>query len=167
MADKKKIVINAKIPSQVVDFEDKFPRVARPPTPPPHSLPILGQTTDRCINHHVFQTWYLSSPLVVKGREELGAKGGGGTLFSLLPALRDLWYTEHPLTNSRISTPQKYECAAEIRLSVDLFAELFLNKDELYKLMLFEEQCAESYLQKRAKMFHSTQEERVRGIADR
>ena len=33
--------------------------------------------------------------------------------------------------------------------------------------MLFEEQCTESYLQKKAKVLSATQEERVKGIVDR
>ncbi|XP_031570497.1 transient receptor potential cation channel subfamily M member 3-like [Actinia tenebrosa] len=53
------------------------------------------------------------------------------------------------------------------RKKVDRKLKLFLTKDELNKLMLFEEQCTESYLQKKAKVFSATQEERVKGISDR
>jgi hypothetical protein len=54
------------------------------------------------------------------------------------------------------------------RFLVVIFSvELFLTKDELNKLMLFEEQCTESYLQKKAKVLSATQEERVKGIAER
>lgn len=45
--------------------------------------------------------------------------------------------------------------------------ELFLEKQDVHKLMLFEEQCTESYLQQKDTLFHATPEERVRAIGTR
>lgn len=45
--------------------------------------------------------------------------------------------------------------------------ELFLERQDVHKLMLFEEQCAESYLQQKDTLFHATPEERVRVIGFR
>ena len=46
-------------------------------------------------------------------------------------------------------------------------AELFLERQDVHKLMLFEEQCTESYLQQKDTLFHATPEERVRAIGFR
>lgn len=45
--------------------------------------------------------------------------------------------------------------------------ELFLERQDVHKLMLFEEQCTESYLQQKDTLFHATPEERVRAIGSR
>lgn len=48
-----------------------------------------------------------------------------------------------------------------------LNVELFLERQDVHKLMLFEEQCTESYLQQKDTLFHATPEERVRAIGFR
>ncbi|KAJ7365831.1 Transient receptor putative cation channel sub M member 7 [Desmophyllum pertusum] len=45
--------------------------------------------------------------------------------------------------------------------------KLFLERQDVHKLMLFEEQCTESYLQQKDTLFHATPEERVRAIGFR
>lgn len=45
--------------------------------------------------------------------------------------------------------------------------KLFLERQDVHKLMLFEEQCTESYLQQKDTLFHATSEERVRAIGSR
>lgn len=44
---------------------------------------------------------------------------------------------------------------------------LFLEKQDVHKLMIFEEQCTESYLRQKDTLFHATSEERVRAIGSR
>ncbi|XP_073244598.1 transient receptor potential cation channel subfamily M member-like 2 isoform X3 [Porites lutea] len=53
------------------------------------------------------------------------------------------------------------------RRRTDKKLKLFLEKQDVHKLMLFEEQCTESYLQQKDTLFHATPEERVRVIGTR
>ncbi|XP_048583807.1 transient receptor potential cation channel subfamily M member 7 isoform X3 [Nematostella vectensis] len=61
----------------------------------------------------------------------------------------------------------KRACGAPASRQADCKFKLFLGKEEYHKLMLFEEQCTETFLKRKALAFNATQEERVRGIVDK
>ena len=46
-------------------------------------------------------------------------------------------------------------------------AELFLETNDLQKLMMFEERCVDSYLREKDTLLHATQEEQMRVMGDR
>ena len=45
--------------------------------------------------------------------------------------------------------------------------ELFLETNDLQKLMMFEERCVDSYLREKDTLLHATQEEQMRVMGDR
>ena len=45
--------------------------------------------------------------------------------------------------------------------------ELFLGRDDLQKMSLFEERCVDGYLREKDTLLHATQEEKIRVIGDR
>ena len=45
--------------------------------------------------------------------------------------------------------------------------ELFLEKDDLQKLSMFEERCVDGYLREKDTLLHATQEEKIKVIGER
>ena len=55
----------------------------------------------------------------------------------------------------------------EHNTSVFSLAELFLEPNDLQKLIMFEERCVDSYLREKDTLLHATQEEQIRVMGDR
>ena len=58
-------------------------------------------------------------------------------------------------------------CLVLHKLSVSPFVELFLETNDLQKLMMFEERCVDSYLREKDTLLHASQEEKIRVMGDR
>ena len=56
---------------------------------------------------------------------------------------------------------------AYIIFCITLLPELFLEKDDLQKLTMFEERCVDGYLREKDTLLHATQEEKIRVIGDK
>ena len=54
-----------------------------------------------------------------------------------------------------------------IKRYYSFLAELFLEIDDLQKLMMFEERCVDCYLREKDTLRHATQEEKIRVMGDR
>ena len=50
---------------------------------------------------------------------------------------------------------------------VSPLAELFLEMNDLQKIMMFEERCVDSYLREKDTLLHASQEEKIRVMGDR
>ena len=53
------------------------------------------------------------------------------------------------------------------KLSVFSLVELFLETNDLQKIMMFEERCVDSYLREKDTLLHASQEEKIRVMGDR